>query len=100
MTAHHMKFINIVKMLLLARADLTTATEIDHGRGWRLAATICYLRQRYGWPIETVLDHLRIAHYRLPVGWTPPSDSDKGRANAPSRTTKAKQPKGNTGGGK
>lgn len=47
MTSHHTKFINIVKKLLLARADLTTATEIDHGRGRRLVATICYLRQRY-----------------------------------------------------
>lgn len=63
------KYAPIVAQRLLNREDVSTATEIQAGRGWRLAATIHYLRLK-GWPILTQLDMKRIAHYRLPPGWS------------------------------
>ena len=65
------KYAPAVMALLLQRVDLTTATEIGAGRGWRLAATIHWLRKRHGWPIETHKDMNRVAHYWLPRGWKP-----------------------------
>lgn len=74
------KYAPIVRQLLLERKDLTHQTLIDSGLGWRLAAVIYYLRMK-GWPIETMLDMRRVAHYRLPPGWTP--DQLKTESNAP-----------------
>lgn len=70
MSAYARKYCHIVADLLLKRVDLTHETLIGMGCGWRLAAVIHYLRRK-GWPIQTDLDMGRVAHYRLPAGWTP-----------------------------
>lgn len=70
MSSYARKYSGIVKQYLLDGVDLTHATLIENGHGWRLAAVICYLRKQ-GWPIETLLDVRRIGHYRLPPGWNP-----------------------------
>jgi len=70
MSAYARKYTPIVKDLLLQRVDLTHATLIEMGHGWRLAAVIHYLRKQ-GWPIETHGDMRGVAHYWLPRGWKP-----------------------------
>jgi len=79
MTSYARKYGHIVKDLLLRRVDLTHATLIEMGFGWRLSAVIHYLRKR-GWPIETVLDMRKVAHYRLPAGWMPEDTGAVGAA--------------------
>lgn len=64
------KHMPIVKELLLQRVDLTHQTLIDLGHGWRLGAIIHVLRKRE-WPIDSLIDDRRIAHYRLQAGWDP-----------------------------
>lgn len=66
------RFIDKVKAELLADKEVSTQSETNAGRGWRLAATIHYLRKK-DWPIESRRDEWGAAHYRLRSGWTPES---------------------------
>jgi hypothetical protein len=81
MSAYTNKHTPIVKELLLQRVDLTHQTLIDLGHGWRLSAVIYSLRCQE-WPIDTLLDHKRIAHYRLKAGWQPPQAANLGGIDA------------------
>jgi hypothetical protein len=74
--------IDWVKRWLLTQRDITHATLIDAGGGWRLSALIYYLRHKADpqWPIKTVRDHNGVAHYWLPRGWTP-KPAKEGRKN-------------------
>lgn len=75
--------IDLVKRWLLSRRNLTHQTLIDAGGGWRLGALIYYLRRKANpqWPIATVRDHNRVAHYWLPKGWTPETAAKEDKKN-------------------
>lgn len=66
-----------VKAFLDGRT-LSHKTEIREVNGWRLAAIVCELRRKYGWPIlAEYRGPENIAHYRLnpscnPAGLTFP----------------------------
>ena len=50
---------------LIDGRTITHRDEIAEVRGWRLAAVIHRLRTRYKWPITTVYDDAKVAHYKL-----------------------------------
>ena len=50
---------------LIKGREISHAHEIAEAKGWRLAAIIYQLRNRYNWPIKTRYGANRIAYYSL-----------------------------------